>query len=278
MTVNIFIVDKVGSVGFSNFLFPGGEPHVRIDHPVGLTNASVLIDARVGNMNDMGMLLAVTDAVHRCRPKSIELLIPYFPGARQDRVEPGTPLTVKIYADLVNLQRYDIVWILDPHSAVTSGLIDNCQILRHVPLVQCFIQSDITGLICPDAGAEKRTLDLAREIGCETVVFARKERDVKTGDLSGFSLDPLPRPGAYLVVDDICDGGGTFIGLAEQYRLDPNGTGPLDLWVTHGIFSKGIAALAAHYRVIGCSDSFPCDELHPRLNRVAIPELTNRRI
>lgn len=44
-----------------------------------------------------------------------------------------------------------------------------------------------------------------------------------------------------LIVDDICDGGGTFIGLAEE--LKRKNAGKIYLAVSHGIFSKGIDKL-----------------------------------
>jgi ribose-phosphate pyrophosphokinase len=81
-----------------------------------------------------------------------------------------------------------------------------------------------------------------------------KTRDVSTGTISGFGLEPCePRGSArVLVVDDICDGGGTFMGLGKVIndRLIK-----ADLYVTHGIFSQGTLALAARYGTIICTDS-----------------------
>ena len=273
MRNNITIASNQGPINFKGFYFSGGEPHVELEKPGTLYQAKVLLDARVGSMNDMGMLLALTDAIRRCRPERISLFLPYFPGARQDRVERGYALTAKVYAELVNAQDYETVYVLDPHSPVSPILIDRCVVLPHAPLVKQFAPEDLVGLICPDAGAERRTLDLAKELRCETVVFARKKRDPRTGSLSGFSLEPLPREGSYLLADDLCDGGGTFVGLAEKFREDPKGTGSLHLWTTHGIFSKGLDVLSKHFTTIGCSDSFPSPVLeqpHDQLQVVVL--------
>jgi ribose-phosphate pyrophosphokinase len=132
----------------------------------------------------------------------------------------------------------------------------------------------ITGLICPDAGAERRTSELNKLFNVP-ITYARKKRDSKTGALSGFHLDPLPEAGAYLIADDICDGGGTFIGLAQEYRKDPKGIGALFLWVTHGIFSKGVDELLKHFAMIGTTDSFPSDTIkapYPLVRVTAIRE------
>lgn len=271
--INPAAKEALVGLSFKGFYFSGGEPHVEVQDPELLRGAKVLLDARVGNMNDLGMLLALTDAVKRCRPERVDLLLPYFPGARQDREEAGYALTAKVYANLINSQGYGAAFILDPHSPVSPALLDRCVILPHFPLVRQFVEGEIVGLICPDAGAERRTLELAKQLGCSNVVFARKKRDPRTGNLSGFSLDPLPMEGTYLLADDLCDGGGTFIGLAEKYQADPKGTGPLHLWITHGIFSKGLDALCKYFPRVGCSDSFPSVVSEQENLRITVPQL-----
>lgn len=85
------------------------------------------------------------------------------------------------------------------------------------------------------------------------VLHAEKERDPKTGKLSGFLVPERKefKSNSVLIVDDICDGGGTFLGLApELYDLD------LYLYVTHGIFSKGLTDLSKSFKHIYTTDSF----------------------
>jgi len=57
-----------------------------------------------------------------------------------------------------------------------------------------------------------------------------------------------------LIVDDICDGGGTFLGLAEE--LKECNSGDLYLAVSHGIFSKGSQTLLDNFKSIYSTDSF----------------------
>lgn len=249
-------------VPYKHFTFSGGEPHIEILDPGFLTDVAITIDARVASGEDMMELLAVTAAVKACNPSKVRLFIPYFPGGRQDRAELGYAFTVKVYADLINAQEYDRVTIVDPHSPVTPALLDRVRVIDPSYWIRQFILEHdwssypLTGLICPDAGAERRTLKLAKHLRIPNVVFARKKRCPRTGDLSGFSLEALPDRGSYLLADDICDGGGTFLGLAKEYRKDPFGCDHLLLWVTHGIFSKGIDKLVNAFDLIGCTDSF----------------------
>ena len=80
------------------------------------------------------------------------------------------------------------------------------------------------------------------------MIECSKNRDVKTGKLTGFSVytDDLNGKDC-LIVDDICDGGGTFIGLAE--KLKNKNSGKLYLAVSHGIFSNGFTNLDCFERI-----------------------------
>jgi phosphoribosylpyrophosphate synthetase len=65
-----------------------------------------------------------------------------------------------------------------------------------------------------------------------------------------------------LIVDDICDGGGTFLGISDALgsRLrslgDVGGDYILGLYVTHGIFSKGFCDLIEKFDHVYTTDSF----------------------
>jgi len=71
-------------------------------------------------------------------------------------------------------------------------------------------------------------------------------------------MPALPEKGAvYIIVDDICDGGGTFNLLAEEFFKDPASEGAeLALFVSHGIFSKGLNAIDKRITSIYTTDSW----------------------
>jgi ribose-phosphate pyrophosphokinase len=106
------------------------------------------------------------------------------------------------------------------------------------------------GVIAPDKGAHDRAEQMADALGLD-VTYGSKVRDVATGRLSDFEITVEPGK-HYLVVDDICDGGGTFIGLGEKIREQGAFA---DLYVTHGIFSKGTTELKKIYKNIYTTDS-----------------------
>lgn len=243
---------------FKQFTFSGGEPHVEVD-PKLVHDQYVWIDARLGSPEGWMRLLALLDAVSACQPRRLGLFLPYFPGARQDRRQPGTPLTVSIYADILReFSAIELVCTVDPHSDVVASCMNGVpmEILPLEEVMPADLTTDFDGWICPDAGAEKRVHSAARFLGVSTVVHARKQRNVATGQLSGFSCEPLPKAdGSYLIVDDICDGGGTFQGLAKEIWKNTPGA-QISLWCAHGIFSKGFQPFH-EFLGVHTTDSFP---------------------
>ena len=243
-------------IEYKSFLFAGGEPHIKISSNFDVA-APVTITQRINSFNDLGMICITVDALRRMGVKEIELFISYFPAARQDRVMiPGEPLSVKVYADIINAMTLASVTIFDPHSEVTPALLNNCvTISNHEFIKQVIIKigNDVK-LISPDGGALKKIYKVSEFLGGAEVVECSKSRDVKTGKLSGFKVYAEDLAGAdCLIVDDICDGGGTFIGLAEA--LKAKNAGKLYLAISHGIFSKGFDELGKYFEQIFTTDS-----------------------
>lgn len=268
---------KGKEIPFESFTFNGGEPHIRIGEFD--NRESVIVTQRLNSFNVLGFLCIAVDALKRMGVKQIHLYIPYFPAARQDRVMvEGESLTVKVYADIINGLRVDEITIFDPHSDVTPALIENCTVInnhRFIKMVLQEIPSD-TILISPDAGASKKIFKLATSLQIKDVLECGKKRDVVTGSLSGFSV-PIEnieqRP--CLIVDDICDGGGTFLGLGNE--LKKKNAGDLFLAVSHGIFSKGFEELSDIYKQIFTTDSIRTIN-NNSVNQINLKEIIDHEI
>lgn len=121
-------------------------------------------------------------------------------------------------------------------------------------------------LVAPDAGALKKIHNVAKASGARDYAILTKERDVATGNLTGFSLVSGNVAGKdVLIVDDLCDAGGTFIGSAQVLR--DAGARSVSLYVTHGVFSKGVENLLNNgIDAIYTTTSFASSELRdPRV-------------
>lgn len=241
---------KQNEIEFKSFIFSGGEPHIKILADFD-TNHIVTVTHRINSFNDLGLFCLAVDALRRMGVKTINGFIPYFPAARQDRLMvAGEPLSVKVYTDIVNGLNLNKIQVFDPHSEVTPALLNNCEVISNhefIKEVKRRVGQDVL-LISPDGGALKKIYKVSEYLGGVEVVECSKSRDVKTGKLSGFKVyaeDLQGKP--CLIVDDICDGGGTFAGLAEE--LKNKNAGQLYLAVSHGIFSKGFDSLNDFERI-----------------------------
>lgn len=204
------------------------------------------------------------------------LALPLIPGGRQDRLlQPRTQgdgtdalFTLRSVAEAVNACGYREVLTLDPHSDVTPALLNNVRVITAADVVRKYQHEFPTydGVIAPDAGATRRAHGVARVLGIP-LYQAWKQRDTVTGVLSGFGVQPLP-PGRFLVVDDLCDGGGTFVGLAKQVNTAGQ---KCDLYVSHGLFTKGTAELLQWYGRIITTDS----TLHDKPGCTTLPVTMN---
>lgn len=232
--------------------FPDGQPHIKLDMAVinGLDKrVPVRILTRFASAGDVLLALFAKAALDYSELEHVELHISYLLTARMDRVmQDGEPFSLKVVAGMINAAAFKKIRIFDPHSEVSTALID-----RSYPVTNHLFVQDALGhyfsehgrdtpfcLVSPDAGALKKIHYLARFLGVEDVVECMKERDVKTGKLVSFETVAADLAGkTCFIVDDICDGGGTFAGTAKILR--EKGAGNVLLIVSHGIFSKGIS-------------------------------------
>lgn len=225
--------------------YPGGEPLVRE------RNVPVAMLLRPKRLTTFFAALWWVDALAERGIPAPRLVLPYAPGARQDRMNASGDVlfTAKSVAREINLRSFPKVTVFDPHSDVIAGLIDRCTVV-HADIFPARSAS-YDGVIAPDAGAEKRASLVAQRLGVE-LYRGWKERDVTTGALKGFGVQMLGALCHYLVVDDICDGGGTFLGLAE--RIDSLGA-TADLYTSHGLYTQGTDALLRAFPRVFCTDS-----------------------
>lgn len=226
------------SVPVKVFKFPGGEIQVRLPETEKPSNA--LIFAQLRSSDDIMELLLTADAVERVHAGSvmtIDLVCPYLPYARQDRVcHPGEALAALLFWRVLSTVNFHSVTVWDVHNpdvfAYVGGIVN-------IPASQF-----ITGIgptkaivVAPDDGAVERAMGCAKALNTDCM-FARKTRNPDTGEITGTTVGCGYVGGRdFLIVDDICDGGRTFIELAKVLQVLT--TGKILLYVTHGIFSQG---------------------------------------
>lgn len=169
--------------------------------------------------------------------RQIVLIAPYLPYGRQDkRISNQSTFARSSFFKIIH-QRYIGVETFDAHSLKNDDGYAYWEPIKSIS-PDLFFNSILNhDVICfPDEGAYTR-YTFNREI---PQIYAKKVRDQQTGQIQSLELQ-LTRTDLtnkdILIVDDICDGGGTFIQLAKELqKYNPRS---IDLAVSHGLFSKG---------------------------------------
>lgn len=163
------------------------------------------------------------------------LVAPYLPYARQDKPMSNAAsfaldtFTYMLYhANICRIETYD------RHSNTETNVYIESQ--HPTEFHKAIFKHDV---VCfPDKGAALRYGALPHTWNAP-IIFCEKIREQETGNILGLKIigDADLTGKSVLIVDDICDGGMTFIKVAEalqQYKPKQ-----IDLAVSHGLFSKG---------------------------------------
>jgi ribose-phosphate pyrophosphokinase len=187
------------------------------------------------------------------------LVLSYLPHARADRrFEVGNAHPLAVFTQAIK-GVFDEVFLTDAHSSYFENNI-GCSV-EEFKQWECFLAAGVTAcsgdvLIAPDKGARKKIVELQQHLDNKTIatfiVEASKKRDKETGRIIETTVDsPIPLAGKRcIIVDDLSDGNGTFIPLAE--KLKELGAKQVDLYVTHLIAAKGLSNLQGKVDHIYC--------------------------
>lgn len=191
-------------------------------------------EAEVFQIVQLAWLLSVAK-----QPNKKILEMTYLPYGRQDKlVFNHTTFALRPFADLINDCRFNEVHIHDPHSDAALRLIVNSKPIYPKEAVENTFLDTGSDIVCyPDRGAVSKYVDLYKL----PYVYGEKERDQLTGFITSYKLEGDVKDKTVLIVDDICDGGATFTKLTGSLLLA--NAKAVHLFVSHGIFSKGVRIL-----------------------------------
>lgn len=236
----------------------------------------VTIKSRLNNFKDLELIICTVASLRNLGFKKIHLYVPYIVGARSDRkFEEGSNNYLKdIICPILNNLKLDSITCLDPHSDCLEMGLNNFNKMNNLRLIEHFLAVeqgidyggttkslrqvlDSIILISPDAGASKKIYKLAEQIGYKgDVITCSKDRDTE-GKLTKtvIPVNTIVHKD-YIIIDDICDGGATFINIAKILKPRLHESNRIFLIVTHGIFSKGFEELSKYFDGIYCTNSY----------------------
>ena len=256
--INLINKDK-GDIVYDIINFSDGEKHIKFITEINRKD-SIKVICRITSMDELFILMQVSDILNRMEVEWA-LVITYLMGMRMDRVMSfNEAFSLKIVAKTINDMHPDAVFVVEPHSDRTLKLINNS-----TPLMNHFAEAAMTDpehnymIVFPDAGAKLRYGEaLENKVPMMT---CHKKRDPATGKLSGFGIDnpevlnEYPECNAFFVIDDLCDGGGTFCGIADQLKeLRPDFHRTLA--ITHAVAARGIYKVMDYYNDLFITNSY----------------------
>lgn len=253
------IIDLTRQTGCKIATFPDGEKHVTVDALDRKEPVSII--CRIACADDLFCLMQLGDILKRQEMEINTLFIGYLMSMRCDRLfDLNRPFSLKIVADVINAIGARNVQIIEPHSYRTMSLINKSvgalatmENFMNGILKSNELQLDIVAVL-PDEGAQAR-YHIPHTIPS---ILCEKRRDPETGKLLSFEVctkeTDIYKDKDLVLLDDLCDGGGTFLGLAPKLReLAPKS---ISLLVTHAIQLDGIKKVAQAYDHVFITNSY----------------------
>ncbi len=194
------------------------------------------------NNNLIELMLAI-DTCKKSGASYIVVVLPIFPYARQDkRHSSGTPISAKIVCDMLAIN-CDRVITFDIHNTAVQGMMNPRVIFDHISMGSFLSYQmkkelpDITDyvFVSPDAGAIKRTKELADRCGAKDLAIVDKTR-TKASVIDEVKLIGSVEYRNCIVVDDMIDSAGTLKAVCQE--LSDNGAYDIICVCTHPILSS----------------------------------------
>lgn len=267
--------------------FANGEIYVRFGESVRGADAFVL-QSHCSPINQWMMeQLLMVDALKRASAKTITVIAPFYPYARQDKKHRGRePISARLMADLFRTAGADRIMSVDLHAAQTQGFFDGpVDHLWAQPILVDYVRtrvdtSNVT-VVSPDAGRIRVAEQWAAKLGDGPLAFVHKTRDIRSpnkavanrvvGDVEGRSC---------VIVDDLIDTAGTIAG-AVRVVLEA-GAKDVIVAATHGVLSDPAVERLQQCgaREVIITDTLPIAEERrfPQLTVLSIAPLLARAI
>ncbi|WP_278852441.1 ribose-phosphate diphosphokinase [Ligilactobacillus aviarius] len=219
--------------------FSDGEIRINIEESI-RGDEIFIIQSTSAPVNDNLMeLLIMIDALRRASASTINVVMPYYGYARQDRkARSREPITAKLVADMLEKAGADRVIVLDLHAAQIQGFFDiPVDHLMGAPLLADYflkngLEKDAV-VVSPDHGGVTRARKLAEFLKAPIAIIDKRRPKANVAEIMNIigSVDGK----RCIIIDDMIDTAGT-ITLASQALMDA-GAKEVYACATHPVLS-----------------------------------------
>lgn len=219
--------------------FSDGEIQINIDESVRGCDV-YLIQSTSNPVNDNLMeLLIMIDAVRRASANKINVVMPYYGYARQDRkTKAREPITAKLVANMLETAGADRVLALDLHAAQIQGFFDipSDNLMGAPLLADYFLRHHLEKgavVVSPDHGGVTRARKLAEFLHTPIAIVDKRRPRANVAEVMNIIGDVKGK--RCIIIDDMIDTAGTLT-LAAQALIDAGAT-EVYASATHAILS-----------------------------------------
>ena len=237
------VADKIGiELGRSSVReFSDGEIQVNIEESIRGHHVFILQSTSSPVNDNLMEILIMVDALKRASAETINVVMPYYGYARQDRIAASRePITAKLIANMLVKAGVNRVLTLDLHAVQVQGFFDiPVDNLFTIPLfAEYYNEKGLTGadvvVVSPKNSGVKRARSLAEYLDAPIAIIDYAQDD--TGREEGYIIGEVEGKTAILV-DDILNTGKTFAEAAKI--LERGGVNDIYAVASHGLFAGG---------------------------------------
>ncbi|MCA0982383.1 MULTISPECIES: ribose-phosphate diphosphokinase [Exiguobacterium] len=200
--------------------FSDGELYINIEESVRGDDVYV-IQSTSSPVNETLMeLLVMIDALKRASVRTINIVMPYYGYARQDRkARSREPITAKLVADLLTVAGATRVITMDLHAAQIQGFFNiPVDQLLGVPLISTYFETeefqakDIV-VVSPDHGGVTRARKLAERLKAPIAIIDKRRPKANVAEV--MNIVGSVEGKTAILIDDIIDTAGTITLAAD---------------------------------------------------------------
>ena len=229
---------ELGQVSVTQF--SDGEIKINIDESVRGCHVYIVQSTSYPVNDNLMELLIMVDALRRASAKTINVVIPYYGYARQDRkAQSREPITAKLVANMITQAGADRVLTLDLHAAQIQGFFDipvdhllGAPLLANHFLENNFKDKDIV-VVSPDLGGVTRARKMAEFLHAPIAIVDKRRPKANVAEVMNIIGEVKGK--VAVLIDDMIDTAGT-ITLAAQAIKDA-GAEEVYACCTHAVLS-----------------------------------------
>lgn len=220
--------------------FSDGEIKVNIEESIRGDHVYLVQSTSYPVSDNLMELLIAVDALRRASAKTINVVMPYYGYARQDRkAQSREPITAKLVANMLTMAGVDRMLTLDLHAAQIQGFFDiPMDHLMGAPLLASFfLEKNLCGddvvVVSPDHGGVTRARKLAEFLKSPLAIVDKRRPKANVAEVMNIVGNVEGKK--CLIIDDMIDTAGT-ITLAAQGLIDRGAT-EVYVCCTHPVLS-----------------------------------------